>query len=481
MNSLRRQLTRRLIVWLALLLGVGLFTVHFAVSRMLVRAFDANLRTRALAIAALSEVNGGRVQFDFSADFLGPYRRAHPRAWFELWSDSGQALARSPLVGTADLPWTAGGTAERPRIIDHESPDGTPARMASLAFTVPEVDPGTTAPHLRLTVAVDRRELDQTLAGLLGIVALCGAALIVAAGFIVPRLLTRGLAPLDALGARAAEIDASSLATRFAVEELPLELEPIASRLNDLLTRLQASFARERQFSSDLAHELRTPLAELRTMAECAIKWPDARDAAHDRECLAIARQMERIVGQLLELARGDEGRFPLETQPVALDTFVRETWDAFADRAAAHGRSVELSLSAGVADADPNLLRQILTNLFENAVDYATPGGRIRLALRCRSDAVSITVANTATELTPEDVARLFDRFWRREPSRTGGVHAGLGLSLAQSFARAMDWSLTARRDHDAMLVLELSGPIRAGSTTPRAAGSVDPSAVHR
>ena len=153
-----------------------------------------------------------------------------------------------------------------------------------------------------LVVASDRDDLDEALAALALALLGCGAALLAVTIVIVPRLLRRELAPLNELAERAAHVNADSLATRFPSDGLPGELAPISGRLNDLLARLEQAFERERQFGADLAHELRTPIAELRSLAEVALKWPDAREATTDRETLAIALQMEGIVTRLLAL-----------------------------------------------------------------------------------------------------------------------------------------------------------------------------------
>ena len=122
-----------------------------------------------------------------------------------------------------------------------------------------------------------RRELDRTLATLQLVLAGSGLLLLAATALVVPRVLRRELKPLQSLAAEAARIDAASLSARFATEGLPGELAPIAARLNELLARLEDSFERERRFSSDVAHEFRTPVAELRSLAELAIKLPDTR------------------------------------------------------------------------------------------------------------------------------------------------------------------------------------------------------------
>ena len=134
----------------------------------------------------------------------------------------------------------------------------------------------------------------------------------------------------------------------------------------------------------------------------------------------------------------------------------------ASAARAAERGLRVEFALGGKIAGhADPVLLRSILGNLFDNAVDYTPPGGAIAVALTANAGRAELSVSNPAGALTAEDVARLFERFWRKEAARSGsGHHAGLGLPLARSFAESMEWTLTAALEAEGRLVFRLAGP---------------------
>jgi two-component system sensor histidine kinase QseC len=458
MISIRRLLTRRLLGTTLGLLTFGLAALLALACYAVVHQFDLALRTKALAITTVAVVTADTVRVEFSDRFLQGFDDKRPRDFFEMWLPAGTSLARSESLGASELPhWV--GKFEKPRYFLCTLPTGRPGRAMGFVFK-PKQAPGINRPvEIELVVATDREELDSTLMQLLGLAAGCGALLLGATLWVVPRVLRHGLEPLNRLGEQAASIDAASLAARFPVIDLPEELQPIGQRLNDLLARLQQSFERERRFSGDLAHELRTPIAELRSLAECALKWPETRDVVTDSEVLAIAQHMEALTSRMLALARSENQEPVNPTEFVDLAPLVEDVWRSFASRAQARRLEVKFALAPASATVDRVLFRSILGNLFDNAVDYAPEAGEISIRLENTGSIVALTVANRADNLSELDVAKLFDPFWRKEAARSGGQHFGLGLSLARSFATTTNWTLSAGFDEQRYLAMRLTG----------------------
>jgi len=442
-------------------MGLGLAGLLAAAGYAELRQFDLALRTKALAISTVTTVAlTGEVRVQFTDRFLRNFDDKTPSDFFEVWGRDGVIIARSESLGSAHLPARAG-TFDQPKFWFLTLPNGEPGRAMGFVYK-PKPPKGIEAPELMLVVATDRDELDDTLGLLFSLAALSAVILAAATLWVVPRVLRHGLAPLEMLGEQATQIDAGSLATRFA-GDLPAELQPIADRLNALLARLELSFERERRYSADLAHELRTPLAELQSLAENALKWPQERDPATDRETLAIAREMEVLVSRMLTLARGEQGQLPAQSQSLELAGSVLAAWAPFSARASARGLRPTFLIDENIlVRADPLLLRSILGNLFENAVDYAPEHGAITVVLTIHAGQAELAVTNSAGTLTENDLARLFERFWRKESARTGlGNHTGLGLALARTFAEAMGWTLTASLQAEGRLKLNLAGPL--------------------
>jgi signal transduction histidine kinase len=466
MKSIQMRLMIGLLGSSLLILGVGAAVIHFSTRALLLREFDSTLRARTMALAATTDVNENGVEFDLADELLQDFSRPRSAEYFQLWDSNGKSLARSPSLGTNDLAHPFGTTAS-PQFWDMKLPNGHRGRAIGFQFAAETGGAGehpssVAAPHPTVTLVVAsnlhsvRRTLDALTHALL-----LAAAIVVAGMIVVVRLIVRrGLAPLAGLADRAAHIDASSLGLRFATEPLPTELLPIAHRLNELLVRLERSFERERQFTADAAHELRTPIAELRSLAEVALKWPEGTDATTQafRDALEIARKMEVVATGLLSLARCEAGKQTIQRESITVKEFVDEIWRPLADQAGRRQLHVTLEVPSDIYLAtDRALFSLVLANLFSNAVEYAPVGGAVRVSAEQHSGQFKLSVANTVDNLDLDDLPHLFERFWRKDASRTSSEHAGLGLSLAEAYAELLKMKIRADLVQPDTLVLLL------------------------
>jgi signal transduction histidine kinase len=473
MSTIRQQLTRQVLsAFIATLLlgGAGGFVI---LRGALQGQFDAALGPQADAVSSILSWDQGQLYIDHSERFMRGFDVEEPREHagvpllpvearvFEIWrADTRQVLARSPSLRDSDLVLTDDMPATRPAFWNMTLPSGLPGRAMALVVRPRLPREGVEPPvDVVLMVAADRRALDRTLRTVAWVLSGCGLLLIAVTVVIVPRVLRRQLAPLDRLADQAARIDAQTLSARFPTTGLPGELLPIGERLNDLLQRLEQAFGRERQFSADVAHELRTPLAELRTATELALKWPDARPPTHDREMLLIAAHMEGIVSRLLALLRSERDHLPVQREAIDVASLLDDIWRPLAARADANHLTVTWQVPAGtVIHTDRVLLRSILTNVLENAAEYTPAHGAIDISSDDPDGRWRLRVANTAVGLTADDVQKLFDRFWRHDTARANTDHSGLGLSLAHAFTRTLGGELTATLEEQTRLVLVLS-----------------------
>jgi len=446
---------------LCLLWSIGGLAVYLVVRTGYVAEFDRVLRANAQTLAAMTDQRAGQVESDYSQDLLPGFARTRHPDYFQLWLSDGSTQKRSPSLAGNDLARHAG-TFHSPLFWNLTLPDGRPGRAIGIRF-VPQLDDEAPAnskiskDEVTLVVARHRGNLDERLGELGSALLLVGGSMIFATIFLVVIAVRRGLRPLWELGDRAETIDASSLQRRFTTEGLPSELLPIATRLNQLLARLEDSFARERRFSADVAHELRTPLAELRTATEVALKWPEDVETTRNtlEELLASALQMESIVTGLLALARCEAGQLPVHLESTLLGPLIQELCQPVSAKVMAKGIGFSTEVEEDACwVTDPMLLRIIVNNLLSNAAQYCPDDGWIRL----RVEGSQFSISNTTTDLTANDLPHLFERFWRKDLARSSNLHSGLGLPLARAYAAALGMRLRAEMNEFTQITLILS-----------------------
>ncbi|MGH8047111.1 MAG: ATP-binding protein [Chthoniobacterales bacterium] len=471
MKSLRSQLTLRLLAGGMLLLGAAGAALYWQVSRALTLGFDDALLATAQSFASLTEQDERGVEVEFHGESMPDFELANGPAIFLLRQADGTEIERSHSFEKDIVLPSLAATAGKPSFFDFTPPDGRRLRCVLLRFT-PGKDDGDSenAPGMdaELVIGKNRVPLDSTLASLRMNLLLVGATTLVMFIAIVRWSVRSGLGPLDQLARNVAEINASSLATRFSTDNLPAELQPIAARLNELLARLQSAFERERRFTAAAAHELRTPLAELRALAEVNLTTPatPAERADSWSDALATTRRMESLSLRLLELSRAESTDVASHRESVFVPGAFEKAWLPWADFAIRRGVSLDASLPADLfVMCDRVVLDVILGNLCANAAQHAPENTTFRVSAASTADAVTMSFRNAAGTLAVADIPHLFERFWRKDSARSDASHHGIGLSLAAEFASLVGGTLTARLatkgDLEFILQLPASAPV--------------------
>jgi heavy metal sensor kinase len=256
-------------------------------------------------------------------------------------------------------------------------------------------------------------------------------------------LVRLGLSPLQRLSDAVSRISAKDFRLPFDEPRLPRELRPIVERLTQTLELLKRTFAREKQAAADISHDLRTPLAALLTITEVALRKP--RSAEEYRElladCHATGQQMSQLIERLLTLARLDAGADTLRPREVDVANLAEQCVTLVRPLAIARGLTLSVERNGPVVlHTDPDKLREVLTNLLHNAIEYNRPEGSIELGLQRQNGHILVEVRDTGIGIAPEAREHIFERFYRADPARQAdGLHAGLGLAIVKGYVDLM------------------------------------------
>jgi two-component system heavy metal sensor histidine kinase CusS len=288
---------------------------------------------------------------------------------------------------------------------------------------------------------------------------LAGVAGVLLAMLLGYLLIRAALRPLREIAASASLVTVNRLDTRIAVARVPRELEALVTALNAMLERVEQGFERLSRFTADLAHDMRTPLANMRGAAEVALARPRSVDeyesllASNLEECDRLSRMIENV----LFLARAEHPQFVKhmrEFDAARELTHVADYFEGIAEEA-----KVRVHVSgAATLRADLELFRRAVSNLLANAIRYTPPGGEIVLDANASFDAVRVTVSNEGQPIAADNLERIFDRFYRVDPSRStlpssalsqGSIGStGLGLAIVRSIMELHGGSVHAESD---------------------------------
>jgi two-component system heavy metal sensor histidine kinase CusS len=365
-----------------------------------------------------------------------------------ILTEDGSLLVETPgMAKTLPpelFPPPAGATETPGSGTDLRSTEGRPFRVLAARATVG----GPTGPGRILQVALDRSEEAELLAGYRrGLWLVLGGSLIVSAlaGYVIAR---RGLRPVQRITAMAERIRPATLGVRMNTAGLPAELLALAGTFNAMLDRLEESFGRMARFSGDIAHELRTPVNNLRGVAEVVLGQPRSSEEYRDAlgACLEECVRLTRLIDTLLFLARAENPRTQIEKERIEVGEELRAIQEFYEPAAAEAGVRLPVSAESGLfVELNRPLFQRAIGNLVVNALAYVSSGGTIQLTASRDGVNVRIEVEDNGCGIAAEHLPYLLDRFYRVDSARSsaaGGV--GLGLAIVKGIAELHGGSVT-------------------------------------
>lgn len=350
------------------------------------------------------------------------------------------------IIGHSDLSRPPALTRVRPEAGPEEpqphEPERAPLQVGSWR-EIGNVLPSGEAIFAGCSVAPEQRELRKEawrLTGVGAIVLLLGMA----GGW---WFVGRALRPIADITATATKIASGDLAQRIDTAEAESELGQLAAVLNSTFARLETAFAQQKQFASDAAHELRTPVTVILTQTQMALSRD--RDAAAYKQtleaCQRAAQRMRKLIETLLELARFDAGQEVLKRLKFDLAETAADCADMIQPLAEERKVKITTDVTPLEITGDPERLGQVVTNILTNAIQHNQPEGEVRLKLEAQNGLAVLEISDTGKGIAAKDLPRIFERFYRADRSRTGAGNSGLGLSICKAIVEAHGGTIEA------------------------------------
>ena len=450
-RSIASQLVLLFALAAAFLLFCGLGVMYWIVVRHAFEEDNEVLADKVLALRADLERLGGAE--GMNRELIALRRDERVGYWVRVLDRNGRVIAETPgiegVVSPSDFPTTTG-SSNAPKSVR------TGNRLFSLVANSAQIG----EQRYTLQVAQDRTADEQFMkefGALLVAVLACGSFAAAAIAITVTR---RGLRPLADMTAALARVGPTRLHERLEPKLWPRELRPVAVGFDEMLDRLEDSFTRLSQFSADLAHELRTPIANIRGEAEVALTR--ARTAEEYRAVLeSNLGECERLSGMidnLLFLARAEAAERQIERTRFDGRAAI-EKIAAYYETVSEERRIVLNCTGAGAIVGDQLLFSRAISNLIENALRHTPDGGRIDIAITTRGESVEVSVTDSGGGIAAEHLPRVFDRFYRVDAAR-GAEGTGLGLALVKSIVELHGGTVSIASEIDRGTTVALALP---------------------
>lgn len=496
-RSLQNRLLLGIVVCLSAILAAGSYVAYRAMERYLRTEMDSTLRDRVRFYQASIIMKDGYPKLEFpTLDLLEneweqiqkPQSRFHMQLWYADAGNRGKLVVRTPSLEGQDLPrpeLAEGGTSFQTTALH----GGEVVRVLSTVFRPRNSDPNEVSSLMQLTVARRTAGMEDTLHKVrmyaLRITITATIAQLLAALWIV----RGGVRTLSKLAAQIDAIPLTDSTHQINLQDAPSEVQPLVDRLNALMRRVASAIEHERQFTSNAAHELRNPLAAIRSSIELSLSRSRTVDEYVDtlHNVLESQTGLQRIVDHLLLLARLETGHQGTDfvREPVSLPILIRRTWRNAFDTA--ERRGIKPVWDVETSDREylmpVSLVEIVVRNLFENAAAYAPENTSIFIVANIRAGEMQVSVTNRNPGLVPEDLERTFAPFWRSNPNASGHQgNAGIGLALSKRIMISLGGNLDAVIHNDTITytmrlpvgrpVASSPGPVRGGpgGRSPRA-----------
>ena len=443
-RTIQRNITLRALGSVAAILVAAGVVANLVITNWLSAEFDKAMLTKAQVLVTLFEEDTFGMEFEFADEVMPEFGRIDDPEYFQFRTPEGENFERSTQLMGRDLPFFSEIGADV-KYANTILPDGRPGRLLQMVF-VPQLELELRTAERRVSqyvmvigLARERVSLDHRIFLVDLSLIVLGLLILISVYFALAQVISRGLAPLEAIKQEVENLDSSDMSQRLLIGVPLLDLEKVVVALNDLLARLESGFEREKRFSVGAAHELKTPIAELMNMSEVFQRWPNADEAPQfAADVLASAKRMQFIVESLLRLARGRLQAYNPETEgeDITLLSSVQKAIELLSKDAQARELSFDITGDSATAIFSSALdLDLMLSNVLGNAVAHADRGTTLAIVLAENS----LSITNAARTLTEDDLPMLFESLWRKDEARTSEFHVGLGLSIVQAYAERL------------------------------------------
>lgn len=471
MKSIKKDIIRAITIIPAIILFTLFIAIDIVLDDWVNEQFDQTLMTKSNYLKTLVTVNPNGVEFEFSDEFMPEFSRSKDAEYFQLWVDEKPYKKSTTLNSYPEEQLAHQGLdINSSKVIDITLPDGSSGKSVMTYFhpQVPSRLRDEIPPYQHtafLTVAISDEAFSLALIALDIVFWLMFFTLIIGIRYLVIAQIDKGLKPLLLLNEEISslKVDKSSSSLRK-VDDEHIEIAPVRAELLRFIELSQQTLQEEQRLSADIAHELKTPIAEIISLSELHIQYPDDHriSDSYSQDMLSIAQRMKHIVNNLMLINQSDQYLLRQQNENIELNSEINEILSAVSNNQDNIYQRVHVNtpLTNIIINIDVVSFHIILTNLINNALFYSPQDSEIQLNIvKNDNDFIDIILQNELIQaITPQQLSLLFKPLYQIDSARTEGERHGLGLSIVEKLCLINNYSINVAQPEAMKILFKLT-----------------------
>ncbi len=445
MSSIRSTLVKQLTLIISFILFLILLFLDISVDTYVEKQFENSLVQEGKTLVNLINVENGKVSLSSHAELMKEFEEKEETKYFQIWAGT-QIIEKS-----ASLSSYPNFKVPKIKLISNEYliksiklPNGKSGRI--FIYNVGDAKKYN-ADHQN-DIYLSLSKVSESLENILILIDVVFVLTAIATGFfiryLVNKIVSRGLKPIESLNQQIRDINFNDKSAQFDINFPPLEIKTIIDELNQFLMVNRSLLQSEQRLTSDIAHELKTPISELISVTEIAIKYPKNNEvlATFKDDVISISMRMNKIVNSLLMFNKTDSRNLALPTTEIDIVSELHCLVERLYHQDSESQNRVNIqSPDSLFIQSDPFCIESILTNLINNAHYYSPKTSVIEIKIQPVQKQVKLSISNQLlVEMNEDDLNKMFEPLWQKDQSRTSEHHFGLGLSITKRLCQQME-----------------------------------------
>ncbi|MBI5892823.1 MAG: GHKL domain-containing protein [Deltaproteobacteria bacterium] len=419
-----------LVVFSILFLGLGIF-LYYKLEDIAVGSIDNHLHAETQLLASLLDVEENRIEWELEKAQVGDYTVPFSGHYYQIALSNQVIIAKSPSLANESLPLPLEKTA---RILTIKGPKGEPLRLMNYPVRFP-------TRTIIIQAADSLADTYSLLRSFKTIILIILPVTFIISSIGVIMITSLSLRTLSGFSNRVSRITEKNLNERIEEKGVDKELLPLAASFNNMMTRIEDAFIKQRQFLSDASHELRTPTSVIKSYCDVTLK--KERNKNEYEEALNVIRdaseRMALLIQKILDISRLETKDILLKKEVIDIGAILNNVYKLMLP--IAEENNIEILLNNGKkvdVSGDRERLTELFINLIDNAIKYNKKGGKVIISSEMENGFIIITISDTGIGISDEHLDKIFDRFYRVDKSRGEVSGAGLGLSIVKAIIDA-------------------------------------------